>query len=275
MINEFRHLSEGFTVIYCPDTATHQMKEVYIETEDFIKVDAAIKGEWKSWKRDETKFVAGIDVNKKTITLSRCIMGINDKLLHVVNLTDNPYDLRKCNLMVIACGDKQKVDVRNRIEELKNKVPPLSRNNKKEPQPLTKQLALDDSENIKRLKRSEVAKMLGTSGSTINYWIRRYNLSVEKDRKGYTILDDELVARLKEIKEAKETAHSTKKTEIKKEDSEKQPNPRKQDIRIMKDYKTNDYLLVEIESAGTLSEIKRFNKQQIEQLRESFSNIYL
>ena len=41
----------------------------------------------------------------------------------------------------------------------------------------------------------------------------------------------------------------------------------------MKDYKTNDYLLVEIESAGTLSEIRRFNKKQIEQLRESFSNI--
>lgn len=274
MLNEFKHLGEGFTVIYCPDTEMHQMKEVYIETEDFIKVDAAIKGEWKSWKRDGTKFVAGIDVNKKTITLSRVIMGINDKLLHVVNLTDNPYDLRKCNLMVIACGDKQKVDVRNRIEELKNKVPPLSRNNKKESQPLTKQLALDDSENIKRVKRSEVAKMLGIGNSTVNFWIRRYNLSVKKDRKGYTIFDDELITRLKEVKEAKETTQTIKKIEVKKEDSEKQSNPQTLDIRIMKDYQTNDYLLTETESAGTLSVLKRLDEKQIEQLWKSFSNIF-
>ncbi|MGG4557534.1 MerR family transcriptional regulator [Bacillus toyonensis] len=274
MLNEFRHLGEGLTVIYCPDTQTKQIKRVYIDTEDFQKVDGAVKGEWKSWKREGTKFIGGIDIDRKALSLSRFIMGVNDKLSHVVNLTDNPYDLRKCNLTVIPCGDKQKSDVRNRLEVLKYKVPPLSRNNKEESQPLTKQLALEDSENIKRVKRSEVAKTLGIGTSTINYWIGRYNLSVKKDRKGYTILDDELIARLKEIKEAKETTHSTKKTEIKKEDSEKQPNPRKQDIRIMKDYKTNDYLLVEIESAGTLSEIKRFNKQQIEQLAKSFSNIF-
>ena len=46
-------------------------------------------------------------------------MGIDNKLKHVLNLTDNPYDLRKCNLIVINCGDNQKSDVRKnrRIEK--------------------------------------------------------------------------------------------------------------------------------------------------------------
>ena len=50
MINEFRHLDEGYTVIYCPDAETQQMKEVYIETEDFSKIDIAIKGHGKVGK---------------------------------------------------------------------------------------------------------------------------------------------------------------------------------------------------------------------------------
>ena len=50
MINEFRHLEEGYTVIYCPDSATKHVKEVYIETEDFSKVDMAIEGHGKVGK---------------------------------------------------------------------------------------------------------------------------------------------------------------------------------------------------------------------------------
>ncbi|PHE41181.1 hypothetical protein COF51_00045 [Bacillus pseudomycoides] len=271
MINEFRHLGEGLTVIYCPDTQTKQIKRVYIDTEDFQKVDGAVKGEWKSWKREGTKFIGGIDIDRKAVTLSRFIMGINDKLRHVVNLTDNPYDLRKCNLTVIPCGDKQKLDVRNRLEELKNKVPPLSRNNKEESQRLTKQLALDDSENIKRVSRAEVAGLLGIGNSTINYWIKRYDIPVKRDEKGYVTFDDELIGRLKEIKEK---TRSIRKIGLKKEDSEKQPNPQTAGIRIMKDFETKDYLLVETESGGTLSVVKRFNEKQIEQLAKSFSNIF-
>ena len=48
-------------------------------------------------------------------------MGIDSRIKHVVNLTDNPYDLRKCNLIVMNCGDNQKSDVRSKIEELKKK----------------------------------------------------------------------------------------------------------------------------------------------------------
>ncbi|PFN09321.1 MerR family transcriptional regulator [Bacillus cereus] len=270
MINEFRHLDEGYTVIYCPDAETQQMKEVYIETEDFSKVDMAIKGLWKSWKRDGKKFIAGVD-GRKTINLSRFIMGINSKLNHVVNLTDNPYDLRKCNLLVIGCGDKQKSDVRSKIEELKNKVPPILKIKKEESQkPIQQQLVLHNDEGRKRLNRTEVAKTLGIGKSTISYWIKRDNLSVKRDEKDNIIFDNELIGKLKGIKE---TARSIKKTKVKKEDSEKQPNPQTRDIRIMKDYKTNDYLLVKIESAGTLSIIEKFNKKQIEQLGKSISNI--
>ncbi|MFL0490535.1 MULTISPECIES: MerR family transcriptional regulator [Bacillus] len=270
MINEFRHLGEGYTVIYCPDAATKQVKEVYIETEDFSKVDMAIKGAWKSWKRDKKKYIGGSD-GRKTINLARLIMGIDSRIKHVVNLTDNPYDLRKCNLIVMNCGDNQKSDVRSKIEELKKKVPSISKIQNKESQTsMQQQLVLHNDEGRKYLNRTEVAGTLGIGKSTISYWIKRNNLSVKRDEMGKIIFDDELIGKLKEIKD---TVKPIKREKVKKEDSEKQQNPQKQDIRIMKDYKTNDYLLVEIESAGTLSEIRRFNKKQIEQLRESFSNI--
>ncbi|KAA0787470.1 MerR family transcriptional regulator [Bacillus sp. BB56-3] len=272
MINEFRHLDEGYTVIYCPDAETQQMKEVYIETEDFSKIDIAIKGAWKSWKRDKKKFIGGVD-GRKAINLARLIMGIDNKLKHVLNLTDNPYDLRKCNLIVINCGDNQKSDVRSKIEELKRKVPPILKIQKEKPQAsMQQQLVLHNDEGGKYLNRAEAAENLGIAKSTINYWIKRNNLSVKRDEMGKVIYDDELMGKLKEIKD---TAKLIRKEKVKKEDSAKQQNPQKQDIRILKDYKTNDYLLVEIESAGTLSVIKKFNKKQIEQLRESFSNILL
>ena len=69
---------------------------------------------------------------------------------------------------------------------------------------------------------------------------------------GKVIYDDELMGKLKEIKD---TAKLIRKEKVKRGFSKTTESP-KQDIRILKDYKTNDYLLVEIESAGTLSVIK-------------------
>ncbi|KXY11474.1 MerR family transcriptional regulator [Bacillus sp. FSL K6-0067] len=271
MLNKFRNLEEGITVIYCPDAKTKQIKEVYIETEDFSKVEVAVKGEWKSWKRDGRKFVAGIGADKKAIILSRIIMNISDKLQHVVNLTDNPYDLRKCNLHVISRGDRQKIDVRNRIEELKSKVPPVPGTKGEETQPSVQQLVLYDDE-IKKLNRTEVAKMLGIGKSTISYWIKQYNISVKRDSKGHIIFDDNLIGEFIKIKD-KDKVKTIKKLTIQKEDTKEKMNPSSSDILIMQDFKNNDYLLVETENGRTFSEIKRLNKKQIEQLQKSFLNI--
>lgn len=134
---------------------------------------------------------------------------------------------------------------------------------------MQQQLVLHNDEGRKYLNRTEVAGTLGIGKSTISYWIKRNNLSVKRDEMGKIIFDDELIGKLKEIKD---TVKPIKREKVKKRIQKTTESP-KQDIRIMKDYKTNDYLLVEIESAGTLSEIRRFNKKQIEQLRESFSNI--
>ncbi len=213
MINEFRHLGEGYTVIYCPDAETKQVKEVYIETEDFTKVDMAIEGAWKSWKRDKTKCIGG-SVGRKTINLARLIMGIDSRIKHVVNLTGNPYDLRKCNLIVTNCGDNQKSNVRSEIEKLKKKVPPISKIKNKESQiSMQQQLVLQNDEGGKYLSRAEAAENLGIAKSTINYWIKRNNLSVKRDEMGKVIYDDELMGKLKEIKD---TAKLIRKERVKK-----------------------------------------------------------
>ena len=66
---------------------------------------------------------------------------------------------------------------------------------------MQQQLVLHNDEGGKYLNRAEAAENLGIAKSTINYWNKRNNLSVKRDEMGKVIYDDELMGKLKEIKD--------------------------------------------------------------------------
>lgn len=108
MLNKFEHLSNGITVVHAKlgKKNSGSTAKVYIDSEDFEKVNTATTEFWSLWgAKDKPSVVANI--NGKYTKMSRIIKNIENKPNYLAILANkNPLDLRSDNIIV---GTKEEI----------------------------------------------------------------------------------------------------------------------------------------------------------------------
>ncbi|MEH7128217.1 hypothetical protein V7103_08365 [Neobacillus drentensis] len=138
MYNEFKHLHNGLTVLFCKDTKAKSVVEVYVDTEIYHYI-SSLKVEWKSWsstkkKGTVEKFIGGInESNGKAINLRKVIGDyLHGKGKHFTLINENHCDLRQCNIFPFKQGSMNNLSVRKEIAERRKQLQPINQLNKKE-----------------------------------------------------------------------------------------------------------------------------------------------
>lgn len=139
MINQFEHLNNGLTIIFCENTQLKSIEEVYIDTTLFNYI-SAFNIEWKVWddsknKNDgntKPKVVGGVDLDndKKIIFLKRLIGEyLYGKDFSYSLLNGDHLDLRQINLFKFRHGTGHSGQVRAEKAQLLQVLPALQRKN--------------------------------------------------------------------------------------------------------------------------------------------------
>ncbi|MFP7492970.1 hypothetical protein SFC66_04200 [Terribacillus saccharophilus] len=137
MINDFKHLSQGLTVIFCNNTLLKSIEEVYVDTTLFNYI-SAFNVEWKIWvdkkgnnvsgKRD--RVVGGVDLdNDRRIVFLKRLIG---EYLHGQDysyslLNGDYFDLRNDNIYKFKNGTGHSSQVRAEKKELLQLLPSLAK----------------------------------------------------------------------------------------------------------------------------------------------------
>ncbi|NGY89309.1 hypothetical protein F6Y05_40950 [Bacillus megaterium] len=131
MKNEYKHLDNNITMVYCYRSEDKTIEKIFIDTEDFPKMNA-FKSEWKlfkdsGWTSGEealSDYVVKTTYLGNTVTLHRYLMEVpNGKIIKRAN--GNKFDVRKQNLMVISRGERNKIEIKRQAEEISKKLPPI------------------------------------------------------------------------------------------------------------------------------------------------------
>lgn len=138
MYNEFKHVHNGLTVLFCKDTKAKRVVEVYLDTEIFHYI-SSLKVEWKSWsstKKNKTveKFIGGTnEATGKAINLKKVIGDyLFGKGKHFTLINENHCDLRQCNIFAFKRGSMNSLSVRKEIAERRKELQPITQLNKRE-----------------------------------------------------------------------------------------------------------------------------------------------
>lgn len=125
MLNEFRHLENGLTVIYA---IKGQLEKVpfYINTNKFDILNNGTDGYWKAVYKDG-KFRIFSFTKGKTVRAARLIAGIdNDRSKYIYLANGNEFDLRTKNIVVCeSAGAIRKSSFTTKLKEIADSLPPL------------------------------------------------------------------------------------------------------------------------------------------------------
>jgi hypothetical protein len=122
MKNRYLHLENNVTVIYCTKSSDNRTYEVYIDTDDFEKVNS-IEDDWRIWKSGQ-HLVPATSKGDKTIYLHRFIMEVPTGKA-VIRANGDVLDIRKENILIIGNGEANKPEVQQKLKELREKLPPI------------------------------------------------------------------------------------------------------------------------------------------------------
>jgi hypothetical protein len=138
MRNNYEHLSNGLTVIFCTNTKLDTEEEVYIDTQMFNYI-TAFNVEWKVWDdsrgkgKNVPKIVGGIDLDhddNKILFLRRLIGEyLYGDSYHYSLLNENFYDLRRMNIFKFKPGTGHSGKVRAERAKLLDKLSKLEKKN--------------------------------------------------------------------------------------------------------------------------------------------------
>lgn len=131
IFNQFEHLSNGITIIYCENTKEGGIEEVYIDTHMFNYINS-FKVEWKVWRKAGKKidkYVGGTDSETGKILNLRRIVGeyINGLGFHFSLLNEDYFDIRNGNVFNFKPGTGHSGRVRKAKENKLANLPPLEK----------------------------------------------------------------------------------------------------------------------------------------------------
>ncbi|WP_144647067.1 hypothetical protein [Priestia megaterium] len=131
MKNEYKHLDNDITMVYCYRSEDRTIEKIFIDTEDFSKMNA-FKSEWKlfrdsGWTSGEealNDYVVKTTYSGSTVTLHRYLMEVPDGKI-IIRANGNKFDIRKKNLMVISRGERTKIETKRQAEEISRNLSPI------------------------------------------------------------------------------------------------------------------------------------------------------
>ena len=133
MYNEFKHIHNDLTVIFCTDTIAKKDVKVYIDTNIFHYINT-FDIEWKSWSNSKAnntveKFIGGTD--RKSGKAIRLRKVIGDYLFgrgkQYTTINKNYCDLRQCNIFAFKKGTLKNPLVQENIEAMRKKLSEISK----------------------------------------------------------------------------------------------------------------------------------------------------
>ncbi|KAB2397737.1 MULTISPECIES: hypothetical protein [Bacillus cereus group] len=129
MINKYKHLKNGYTAIFFKDS-NNKETAFFIDTNCF-EIANSQDLYWNNQlvNAKGTRMPYNIAGRKKGQTskthLSRLLLECNTSMEICYNITGNPLDLRKCNLLKTDMGTVKAKGFQDEINELIKTVPPL------------------------------------------------------------------------------------------------------------------------------------------------------
>lgn len=128
MINDFEHLDNGLTIIFCRNTKEDVIEDVFINTKMFNYI-RSFNVEWKIWDDNSKKGknVAGTNIdNGKILNLKRVIgQYLYGEEYNFSLLNDNSNDLRNSNVFKFNVGTGHSSKVKSEKNQLLKELEPL------------------------------------------------------------------------------------------------------------------------------------------------------
>ena len=122
MLNKYKHLDNGVTVIYLEKGKGETTLEAFIDTEDFGIADGFTNEYWRSWNKD-TGVYTKHPFNTTPTFLKKLITQTQNK--HIYHANGNPYDCRRANLVPAQKGANMKGSFKKDLKEIADNLPPI------------------------------------------------------------------------------------------------------------------------------------------------------